>query len=51
MNLLETLIFFFSKEIYLTIFKIIFKCPVKGEMRESGEKREEFHLVRLYLAD
>ena len=46
MNLLETLIFF-SKEMYL----IIFKCPVKEEMRESGEKREAFPLARLYLAD
>ena len=50
MNLLETLIFF-SKEMYLIIFKIIFKCPVKEEMRESGEKREAFPLSRLYLAD
>ena len=50
MNLLKTLIFF-SKEMYLIIFKIIFKCPVKEEMRESGEEREAFPLARLYLAD
>lgn len=52
MDMLEALICFSSAGMYLTIFKIISKCPINTlGMRQNGEKYKTFYLRRLCLAD